>query len=106
MIKEKLLKLKQWISIHPKTAAMYTICLGMLLLVALVGAEMINIGSIIGNGESANPLTFDQNTGLLFVLSGMVMLLLGWMLFNFWMDAISDLPSKEEKKYKQKHGER
>lgn len=102
MIREKMLKLKQWVKIHPKTTVMYAICIAVLLLVVLVAGEMVRIGGMLGRGEVVNPFTFDQVTGLVFVVSGFVMLLAGWVLFTYWVDVFSDLPRKEEKKYEEK----
>ena len=93
-------KFWDWVLVHPKSAIAYG-CLFTFFFLFIVGiVPLIAMGAKILNGEVANPLTFDQVSGILVMLLGVVLLIFVWMLtVNFSFDP---LVADDEAAYKRK----
>ena len=98
--KSFLLKAKQYIKAHPRAVFCYGTAL--FLFVALFigfSVPMLKLGAQILTGEIKNTLTFDQLTGIVLTLTGVIIFLCNLVLVNTFL-RIGDSVAKEESQKK------
>jgi hypothetical protein len=101
-LKRSLLECKQWVIIHPRTAASYFFSLFFFVVLMLGAALMVRAGGEVMNSEIEIMLTFNQLAGIVFIIAGGFFMLLAYVVFRFVIYMTSGTFEDDEKAYKRK----
>lgn len=104
-VKQKLFLMKQWVKVHPQTTFMYGLIMFLSMSFILIGATIIGNGAKVLNGQVPNPLTFNQVTGIVILLSGGFLVLFAWFITTFFLSFMDAFTEKEEQRKKRLHAQ-